>query len=397
MKRETEIDIIARLLAHVEAGTTSASQEEGRIPVSTYRSHEHFLAEQRVLFRRLPIVVAHASELTGPGSFLTHDTLGVPLLVTRDREGSLRGFLNVCRHRGARLVREARGEDRKAFACGYHAWTYGLDGPLVHVPHAARFDAASTCDRGLVPVPVEERGGLVWALPTARAGLDVGAFLGPLADEIDGLGLADHVVQRTVTVRRRFNWKLIIDAFLDGSHIRQLHRASVARFFLDNVNLVDAFPPHIRSSVARRAIEQAKTTPREAWQLREALSLTYFLFPNTVLVLHPDWVSRITIFPESEGETAFTHTMLVPRGEDTEARRPHWEKTWGLIHGTVFEQEDMVAAEWIQGGLDSGANEVFTCGRHEHPIMLFHEAIARALEEHAGAAPVPRPRRLDSA
>jgi glycine betaine catabolism A len=384
MKRETEIDLIARLLGHVDAGTTSTGAAEAHLPVAHYRTHERFLAEVRAVFRRLPIVVGHASEVAAPGSFFTHDTLGVPLLVARDRDGRLGGFLNVCRHRGARLVREPRGEDRKAFACGYHAWTYGLDGPLLHVPHAELFDPAATCDRGLVPVPVAELGGLVWAAATPRASIDVGAFLGPLAEEIEGLALGDHVPYRTVTVTRSFNWKLIIDAFLDGSHIRQLHRASVARFFLDNVNLVDPFPPHLRSAVARRAITDAKGAPRETWRLRDALSLTYFLFPNTVLVLHPDYVSRITVFPVSERETAFTHTLLIPRGEDTEERRAHWEKSWALIHGTVFEQEDMAAAEWIQGGLDSGANEVFVCGKHEHPIALFHEALERALDDGRG-------------
>jgi phenylpropionate dioxygenase-like ring-hydroxylating dioxygenase large terminal subunit len=381
MKRETEIDLIERLLAHIEAGTTSVAAGEAHLPVSHYRSRERFLDEVRGLFRKLPIVVGHASEIAAPGNFLTHDALGVPLLVARDRDGRLHGFLNVCRHRGARLVREARGEDRKAFSCGYHAWTYGLDGPLVHVPHAEGFDAAAACDRGLVPVPVAELGGLVWAAATPRGAIDVGAFLGPLAEEIEGLALGDHAVYRTVTVTRSFNWKLIIDAFLDGSHIRQLHRGSVARFFLDNVNLADPFPPHIRSAVARRAIAEVKGAPREAWRLREALSLTYFLFPNTVLVLHPDYVSRITVFPVSERETAFIHTMLIARGEEAEARGEHWEKSWGLIHGTVFEQEDMAAAEWIQGGLDSGANEVFVCGRHEYPIALFHEAIARAIDD----------------
>jgi hypothetical protein len=153
----------------------------------------------------------------------------------------------------------------------------------------------------------------------------------------------------------------------------------VARFFLDNVNLADPFPPHIRSAVARRTIAEVKDAARETWRLREALSLTYFLFPNTVLVLHPDYVSRFTVFPVSERETAFTHTMLIPRGEEASARREHWEKSWGLIHESVFEREDMAAAEWIQGGLDSGANEVFVCGRHEYPIALFHEAIARAI------------------
>ena len=223
----------------------------------------------------------------------------------------------------------------------------------------------------------------MWVLATARGAMDLGGFLGPLADEIDALALADHVVQRSVTVRRRFNWKLIIDAFLDGSHIRQLHRGSVARFFLDNVNLADAFGPHIRSAVARKGIEEAKGTPREAWRFREVLSLTYFLFPSTVLVMHPEYVSRITVFPYGASGSAFTHSMLVPRGEDTEARRAHWDKSWALIHETVFEREDMAAAEWIQGGLDAGANEVFTCGRHEYPIALFHEAIERALGEEA--------------
>ena len=380
MKQETQIALIERLRAHLLAGTTAMAPDEARIPVSSYRSPERFAAEQRALFRRLPIVVAHASEVAAPGTFFTHDALGVPLLIARDREGALRAFLNVCRHRGARLVREARGEGKKAFACGYHAWTYGLDGPLVHLPHAEGFVRAD-CDRGLVPVGVEERGGFVWAVAAPRASLDVGSFLGPLAGELEGFGLGGHVVHRTSTVRRRFNWKLILDAFLDGAHIRQLHRGSVARFFHDNVNVADAFPPHIRSVVARKGLEDVEDAAREAARFRDLVSLTYFLFPNTVLVFHPDYVSRITVFPEGIDGTVFTHTMLVPPGEDTEERRAHWDKSWGLIHETVFEREDMAASEWIQAGLDSGANDAFTCGRHEYPIALFHAAIDQALDE----------------
>jgi phenylpropionate dioxygenase-like ring-hydroxylating dioxygenase large terminal subunit len=296
-----------------------------------------------------------------------------------------RAFLNVCRHRGARVVREERGAGKKAFACGYHSWTYGLDGALDHVPHARCFAEGVDQGRGLVPVGVEERAGFVWVLPRPRATIDVGSFLGPLAGELDGLSLGELAVHRKATVKRPFNWKLIIDAFLDGSHIQRLHRSSVARFFLDNVNLADPFPPHIRSVVARKALEQARETPREAWRLRELLSLTYFLFPNTVLVFHPDYVSAINVFPEGASHTVFTHTMLVPREDGAIEQRNHWDKSWELIHETVFEREDMAAAAWIQAGLDSGANEVFTCGRHEYPIVLFHEAIERALAGVDGA------------
>jgi Rieske 2Fe-2S family protein len=277
--------------------------------------------------------VAHVSEVPAPGDFLTHDALGVPLVVARGADGVLRGFLNVCRHRGARLA-DAPCGNKRAFVCGYHGWSYGLDGGLIHIPHAEGFPRA--CDRDLVPVAVEERAGFVWVLPTARASIDVGSFLGPLAEELDGFGLARDAAFRTVHVRRRFHWKLIVDAFLDGYHIKRLHRDSVYRFFLDNVNLADAFGPHVRSSVARKGIEKARSVPRDAWRFRDVLSLTYFLFPNTVLVFHPDWVSRVTLFPLAIDETLFTHTMIVPADADSDDRRAHWDKTWRLIHENVF-------------------------------------------------------------
>ena len=376
MERDVELSLIDRLLGVWETGTRALAEDESRIPVDAYRSAARFEQEKQALFRARPVVVAHVSELASPGDFLTHDALGVPLVVVRGADGALRGFLNVCRHRGARLA-DAPSGSKKAFVCGYHGWTYGLDGALMHIPHAEGFPRH--CDRGLVPVPVEERAGFVWVVPTARASIDVRAYLGPLAAELEGLGLAGDVAFRTVSVTRRFHWKLIVDAFLDGYHIKRLHRDSVYRFFLDNVNLADALGPHIRSVVARKGLEKARSTPRDAWRFRDVLSLTYFLFPNTVLVFHPDWVSRITLFPRGLDETVFTHTMIVPREADTDDRRAHWDKTWRLIHENVFEREDMAAAEWIQSGLESGANESFACGRFEFPIRRFHDEVERAI------------------
>ena len=353
------------------------ADDESRIPVDAYRSAERFDAERRALFRGLPIIVAHGSELAAPGDFVTHDALGVPLVVARGSDGALRAFLNVCRHRGARLA-DAPCGNKKAFVCGYHGWTYGLDGGLIHMPHAEGFPRE--CDRNLVPVAGRGAGGLrvgrarrrvrrlTWARSSDR-----------WPTSSTGFGLARDVAFRTVHVRRRFHWKLIVDAFLDGYHIKRLHRDSVYRFFLDNVNLADEFPPHVRSVVARKGLESARSTPREQWRFRSVLSLTYFLFPNTVLVFHPDWVSRITLFPLAIDETLFTHTMIVPADADTDDRRAHWDKTWRLIHENVFEREDMAAAEWIQSGLGSGANESFACGRFEFPIRWFHDEVERAL------------------
>jgi glycine betaine catabolism A len=375
--RETELSLIDRLLDVWKSGTCAQTEDESRVPVDAYRSATRFEAERAPLFRSLPIVVAHSSEIPLPGDFLTHDALGVPLVVVRGSDGErIDAFLNVCRHRGARLA-DAPSGNKRAFVCGYHGWSYGLEGKLLHIPHAEGFPR--DCDRNLVPVGVEERGGFVWVVPSARASIDVGQFLGPLASELEGFGFAKDSAFRTVHVERRFHWKLIIDAFLDGYHLKSLHRDSVYRFFLDNVNLADPMGPHIRSVVARKGLEKARTTPRDAWRFRDFLSLTYFLFPNTVLVFHPDWVSRITVFPLAIDRTLFSHTMIVPLDSDSMDRRAHWDKSWRLIHEGVFEREDMTAAEWIQGGLDSGANEGFACGRFEQPIRWFHDALDRAL------------------
>jgi phenylpropionate dioxygenase-like ring-hydroxylating dioxygenase large terminal subunit len=387
MRRETELSLIDRLLGVWESGTTALADDESRIPVDAYRSADQFDAEKRTLFSGLPIIIAHGSEIARPGDFFTHDALGIPLVVTRQADGKLNGFLNVCRHRGARLAEGPTGNE-KAFVCGYHGWTYRLDGHLIHRPHAAGFPRE--CDRDLVPVAVEERAGFVWAVPTARSAIDVAELLGPLDSELLGFNLANHVAFRTVHVKRRFHWKLMIDAFLDGYHIKRLHRDSVYRFFLDNVNVADAFPPHIRSVVARKPLERLRSVARGDWSFRDVLSLTYFLFPNTVLVFHPDWVSRITLFPLAIDETLFTHTMIIPAGVDTDERRAHWDKTWRLIHENVFEREDMVAVESIQSGLDSGANESFTCGRFEFPIRWFHDQVERARQRETTEVGVAR-------
>jgi phenylpropionate dioxygenase-like ring-hydroxylating dioxygenase large terminal subunit len=380
MKRETELDLIQRLLRHVDAGTTSTVAEEGRLDVAHYLSPERFAAETGALFRPLPSIIAHTSEVARPGDVLTHDALGVPIVLSRDREGTLRAFLNVCRHRGFRVAREERASGKKALVCGYHGWSYELDGSLLHMPHADGFPRTD-CDRALVQIPVSERGGFVWVTPAPRPGCptELDAFLGGLADELEGLGLATHSVYRSTAQRRRFHWKLLIDAFLDGYHLKYLHKDTVYRFFVDNVSVSDPFGAHLRSVVARRSIAEARTTPEAEWRLRDYLSLTYFLFPSTILVFHPDWVSRITLFPLAVDETLFVHTMLIPPGEDVAERRPHWDKTWSLIQEGVFEREDIAAAESIQTGLASGANATFTLGRFEWPLRAFHDQVDRAI------------------
>src|SRR4051794_27290526 len=100
MEPKRQISLVRRALAHVEHRTTDMGEGPSTVGVRTYVDEERFGREQERLFRGLPIPVAHVSQLPSPGSFITHDATGVPLLVVRGDDGEVSAFLNVCRHRG---------------------------------------------------------------------------------------------------------------------------------------------------------------------------------------------------------------------------------------------------------------------------------------------------------
>ncbi|MGH8530747.1 MAG: aromatic ring-hydroxylating oxygenase subunit alpha [Nevskiales bacterium] len=370
--------LFARMREHAAAGTLHMD-EGGAIPASDYFCAERLAQERAVLFRRYPLILGHASELA-PASARAADAGGLPVLLTRDEQGDVRAFLNVCRHRGMRVLDAEAVCSRPTLVCPYHGWTYSLDGKLKHHAHPEAFPGLQPEQHGLVELPCALRHGLIWVLPTPGATLQLESYLGPIDREL-AYFLGDSVLERRIDVVRKANWKLIIDAFLDGYHIRVLHRDSIYPFFMDALAISESVPPHIRSVAARRKISEAVALPQEQWNLREHCSFTYFVFPNTVFIFHPDYASVISVFPVDTDHLRWVHQMVIPRAQHTAARQAHWEKTFNLIEQTVFQREDLFAAEGIQAGLRSGANKYLTVGRLEHPIRDFHAAIQHALDQ----------------
>jgi phenylpropionate dioxygenase-like ring-hydroxylating dioxygenase large terminal subunit len=180
-----------------------------------YTSPSRLDVEKRVVFHRLPLIVGHASELRTPGRFFTHDAAGIPLLLTRDFDGNAHAMLNVCRHRGTRLVEHEEGV-AETFVCKYHAWKYDLSGQLerpgrVALPQVVQ-DFVDEC--ALVEFPCETRHGFLWTVPTARARLDVASWLGDVDGELTARCLADYAPFRRTTLTRAANWKLVTEALL---------------------------------------------------------------------------------------------------------------------------------------------------------------------------------------
>lgn len=371
-------ELMARLLRNTNEGTPQRG-EQVEIPVSHYTSEQRRDLENEVLFRKYPLILGHVSELPENNMCLRNEATGLPIVLTRDGSGTIRAFLNVCRHRGMRLQEEQGPCKRKTLVCPYHGWTYQLSGELKHLPHADGFPKLQADDAGLVELPCAIQNGLIFVLPTPGEQFDGADWLAELSDDFSHLGLEDSVVYRKVEVVRDANWKLIIDAFLEAYHVKILHRNSVYPFFLDAVAESDVLDWHIRSIVARRKLEEASVDDPSQWDFREHVSVTHFVFPNCIFVHHPDYSSMITVYPESANKLRWVHHMLIPRERHTEAERAHWEKTFHLIEETVFQAEDLHAAQGIQAGLHSAANSVMTLGEMEYLVWEFHQRIERAL------------------
>ena len=348
-----------------------------RIPAEHYTSQSWFEHERERLFARMPVVVGHASELRDPGSVMQTEIAGVSLILVRSQDGELSAFRNACRHRATRLVNCEAPCKRKAFVCPYHGWSYDLKGALVHVPHEHTFGGLDKAKHSLVGATVAEHHGLLWASPQL---VSVDDHLASLESDLVSFGLSDQVFFARSTAEPSCNWKLIIDAFLEGYHIRTLHRDSIYPFFLDGHSLADEVGDHIRALTARRALADTRTALPTDWRgLRQVATPSYLLFPNTILVLHPDFTSWVTVEPLGPAKTRYTHTMLVAEQPATDEVREHFQRSFDLIDRSVFRQEDLYIAEQMQRGLETGANEELMFGGLEFPATWFHEALARHL------------------
>ncbi|HSW08789.1 aromatic ring-hydroxylating oxygenase subunit alpha [Aquabacterium sp.] len=390
MTRHTAAPLPATLAGMIQrldhsrcSGTRELGTEAGSVATRHYTDPLHWQQEQQAVFSQWPIVAAHSAEL-GPHSALPFDALGVPIVLTRDGDGRARAFFNVCRHRGMALVAPAGADPAqarpcKALVCPYHGWTYELDGRLRHRLHAETFDGIDAATLSLVELPCDEAAGLVFVKRSPGPAFSAAAFLQGLDSHLDWLGLAGMRVFRKIDRVYAANWKLTVDAFLEGYHIRVLHRDTIYPFFADAFIVNLHAGPHQDSLVARRAAFESFETPGDRTALCKLATPTQLLFPNTFLIWHPDYVSLIGMFSPAVDQVRWVHTMLIPPDRCGEDWTPHWEKTFGLIEQTVFQQEDIATAVAIQRGLASGANAQFQLGRLEHEVLRFHRGIDAAI------------------
>ena len=363
------------LAAQLATGGMRSNAGITHIDAAAYISPERHAAEQANIFARVPLVIAPSALLPEPNMAVPHDGFGKPLLIARDKAGQAHVFLNVCQHRGTRLV---EGDDPVCAArliCPYHAWSYTLDGKLAALPRSDSFPGLDKATFGLKRLPTSEIGGLIWLSFDEQADFTHAEALGA---DFDAFALSRQHLFRHRTHDVPANWKLIMDAFLESYHVQRLHAATIGPFFKDGVSAGDAIGAHQRSAVGREAALTA--TQADDWPtLRSAITYTYQMFPGTVLIVSPDYMNLMTLMPQSEGRVLVENFMLIPHAPQTDKALAHWERSWKLLDEGVFGAEDFRAAALGQEGLASGALDRLALGTLETGMRRFHDEVEARL------------------
>jgi len=377
-----ELGLIETVLEFCATGGTHLQPDVMQNPVSQYNSAAQLELERTVLFRQFPIVVAHVAQLAQPGDYITHDATGVPLLVTRNRDGEIKAFMNVCRHRGARVVGEPCGKS-KTFTCPYHNWTYDLDGKLRGLPQPEGFGELDKSLLGLAEVPAFERFGLIWVKPSVanakseQGAADIDGWLAPMADQLASLELQKHTLFRSWSVDTKMSWRLALEGFQECYHFCAAHKNTACSTYLDNQSVFLDKYPHVRHAVPLAGVSALKDEPREHWQYRSHFMTQNYLFPCNFVQVMTDHVYIHSIFPTGEGSCTFQCLMLIPEPPSSDKARSYWDANYNVVR-KVFD-EDFAIGEGIQQGFAAGVNEHFLFGRYESGLQLGQKAISDAL------------------
>jgi len=365
MDRDTQLALLDRVQAHRTAGRgTDAESEVHRQPVDAYTSVERMDREQTLL-NHAPTIAGLSDILPQPGTYAAVTVGTAPVVLTRDADGQVRAFLNVCRHRGAEITTGCGAA--AMLTCPYHGWTYHFDGSLAARRRPAYFEGEA--DDGLVALPTLEQHGLIWVSADPTASIPAEPLQGAEQD-LRELGLADHRLFTSTTFTRPINWKLVIDTFLEVYHVGVLHKATIDPLIHSDFALFDAFGSNGRMVVTRRSISDLDTLPRTEWPFFPHTTIVWALQPNTILIYQQDHAQLYQSRPGAHpGESIITVSVYVPR--DTTRSDEHWQKNFDLLV-EVTDSEDFVTCAGIQRGFESGAQEHITFGTNE-PLLAHYE------------------------
>lgn len=364
-----------RILAYAKDGKTDLAPDVEHTDVSFFLDPHLYEREFQKFFRETPLVACLSRDLPEPGSYRLFDDAGVPIIVWRGKDNQVRAFLNICAHRGARIGRETCGKAAR-LTCRFHGWTYDTMGQVVGIPEEGQFCAKIDDQKHLVPIPVEERHGLVFVLPTPGAKMDLDAHLDGFGAQLAALDLGRATLAVEDELHNTSNWKYTLDTYFENYHLPVLHRDTLAPIFAHNLNIFETWGTHHRFTWPFGNIYEFIGKPESEWNV-DALPLTHFLFPNmhmSVGSLSPKvpivFIARI--FPKAVGELVAKISIYSAMGDQSDEASAEIKKGYVRPKYVAEEEDYSVTGEsWPRfAALPAGTK--FAVGRHEIGVQNFH-------------------------
>lgn len=383
-----------RIIAHLAAGSsTDLLPAPVVVPSGYYTDPEQLSREKAEIFAKTPLLAGLSSDIPEPGDVMLFDEAGPAIVVTRDKSGKVHAFLNMCRHRGARVATRCGHAAR--LVCRFHGWSYGLDGKLAAIPGKEGFEGLDRSVLDLVRVPVAEWHGMIFVVASpGEQAIDVETHLGSFAPQVAMLRLADARPVTKSRLHTRANWKLMLDTHGEGYHFASLHPQTIAPNVISNVSVYDRYGPHYRVSFAQRSHAELLHRNDPGSDVTN-YSCSMLLWPNTILFLSTFNLGRepgsietgeldssafyygiYRLFPGATPDDTTTlmasYRPVTPAPQiDPEA----WRQTHDIIEKVLIEEDYAMAAEQHANLAAAPDEQPMIYGRNEQGIQFFHEEV----------------------
>ena len=372
--RATLMQLARRALRHYQDGTTDQADAPMHMPVDAYIDGERYTRERQRIFKQLPLALALTLELPNAGDYKAMTILDTPVLLVRGNDDRVRAFLNVCRHRGAKVCADGCASAR-VFACPYHAWVYDDRGKLVGRYGEESFGEVDEAALGLVELYCAERCGLVWVGLKPADDFDIDQWLGEFATELETLDLDQWWIYEQRDLEGP-GWKVTMDGYLEAYHHNLVHPGTVGKLTVGNLLVLDTYGPHQRLTFGRQSLGDLAGIREDEWQPGEHIRLIHSGFPNlSISGILGDHCLVSQIFPgPTPATTVTTQTILVAEEPKTDEAKAA-SRAFSDMVLTAVQQEDYGIGLSIQGALAAGANSEFIFGRNEPAVQNYHRSI----------------------
>ncbi|MBC7313634.1 MAG: aromatic ring-hydroxylating dioxygenase subunit alpha [Rhizobium sp.] len=358
------------------------------LPGWTYHSKALFELERTEVFLTHWQIGGHVGDIPAPGDWLTFDLLGERALIIRGKDGVVRAFHNLCRHRGARLADGDAGHCKNAMVCPFHGWVYNLDGTLRGAARPESFGDMDRSDFGLKPVEMEIWQGFVFLRFLPGPQPSVAELMRPFDADFSACrseALLPGDLGSWSAATLPVNWKSVRDVDNEGYHVAMAHPALQDLYGRTYRDLV--YPGGISHSIAEFGDQAGRLwsvrhylrlSPRPDWlpdRLRQ--SWTYYgMFPNTVIAFTPEGAQYYQDIPLSRDET-FLNGRLYRHAHETRAARAARYLAYRIDRDT--SAEDRQLSIWSNESMKSTAFDDFHLSDLEFGVRAHHDQLRRIL------------------